>query len=193
MTTKNILLANSVPYKRYIIEAGDLKEPAKLVPAELALVERYLTVNDPGPYLISTGDVTGYEEALDASGKHASRVTRLLSVNEDGLLNFFQLGSNKVEGKTFSYWEDPNYNKVAEAGGTQNSICLLDILEVSTYRCLNDGKSYIIPYISTPIYMEQILAISEQKETVQIKKSAEIDNKILIFRGDHKSVLSYNS
>ena len=119
MTTKK-LLANSVPYKCYIIEAGDLKEPAKLVPAELALVERYLTVNDPGPYLISTGDVIGYEEALDASGKHASRVTRLLSVNEDGLLNFFQLGRIKVEGKTFSYWEDPIYNKVAEAGGTQN-------------------------------------------------------------------------
>ena len=35
MTTKNIKLANSAPYKRYIIEAGDLKEPAKLVPAEM--------------------------------------------------------------------------------------------------------------------------------------------------------------
>ena len=34
MTTKNIKLANSAPYKQYIIEASNLKEPAKLVPAE---------------------------------------------------------------------------------------------------------------------------------------------------------------
>ena len=40
MTTKNIKSANSAPYKRYIIEAGELQEPAKLVPAEVALVER---------------------------------------------------------------------------------------------------------------------------------------------------------
>ena len=120
MTTKNILLANSVPYKRYIIEAGDLKEPAKLVPAEVALVERYPTANNPGPYLIGTGDVIGYEEALDALGTQASRVTRLLSVNEDGLLNFFQLGRIKVEGKTLSYLEDSIYKKVAEAGGNTN-------------------------------------------------------------------------
>ena len=31
MTTKNIKLTNSAPYKRYIVEAGDLKRPAKLV------------------------------------------------------------------------------------------------------------------------------------------------------------------
>ena len=52
MTAKNIKTANSSPYKRYIIEAGDLKEPAKLVPAEVALVEKHPTNNDPGPYLL---------------------------------------------------------------------------------------------------------------------------------------------
>ena len=31
MTTKNIKLANSAPYKRHILEACDLKGPAKLV------------------------------------------------------------------------------------------------------------------------------------------------------------------
>ena len=51
MTTKNIKLANSAPYKRYIIEAGNLKEPAKWVPVEIALVERHPIVII-SPYLI---------------------------------------------------------------------------------------------------------------------------------------------
>ena len=41
MTSKNIKSANSAPYKRYIVEAGDLSEPTKLVPASSALVESY--------------------------------------------------------------------------------------------------------------------------------------------------------
>ena len=64
MTTKNIKLANSAPYKRYIIEAGDLEEPAKLVPTEVALVEKRPTNNNPGPYLIGIGDVLAYEELV---------------------------------------------------------------------------------------------------------------------------------
>ena len=120
MTAKNIKLANSAPYKRYIIEAGDLKEPAKLVPAEMALVERLPTVNDPGPYRIGIGDVVGYEEALGFSGTQVSRVTRMLEVNEDGLINFFQLGRIKMEGKTLSDLEDFIFKKVAETGGNTN-------------------------------------------------------------------------
>ena len=54
MTANNIKSANSAPYKRYIVEAGDLKEPAKLVH-----VERLLIVNDPGPYLMKIANVIG--------------------------------------------------------------------------------------------------------------------------------------
>ena len=50
MTIKNIKSANKTPYKRFIVEAGDLKEPAKLVSAEFALLEKHPTVNNPGPY-----------------------------------------------------------------------------------------------------------------------------------------------
>ena len=74
MTTKNIKLANSAPYKRYIIEAGDLKEPAKLVPTEVALVEKHPTNNDPGPYLIGIGDVLAYEELVRGSEGLNTRV-----------------------------------------------------------------------------------------------------------------------
>ena len=77
MTTKNIKLANSAPYKRYIIEAGDLKEPAKLVPAEVALVEKHPTSNDPGPYLIGIGDVLAYEELVGGFSTQNARVTRM--------------------------------------------------------------------------------------------------------------------
>ena len=118
MTTKNIKLANSAPYKRYIIEAGDLKEPAKLVPAEDALVEKYPIVNDPGPYLIGIGDVIGYEELL-VTGTQNARVI-FLTVNEDGLINFFQLGRIKAEDKTLTELEDLIYKKVVETGGNTN-------------------------------------------------------------------------
>ena len=117
MTTKNIKLANSAPYKRYIIEAGDLKEPAKLVPAELALVEKHPIVNDPGPYLIGIGDVIGYEELIGSRWYAKRRVTRSLIVNEDGLINFFQLGRIKAEDKTLTELEDLIYKKVVETGG----------------------------------------------------------------------------
>ena len=66
-----------------------------MVPAEVASVERLPIVNDAGPYPIGMGDVIGYEEALGVSGTQASRVTRMLEVNKDGLINFFQLGRNK--------------------------------------------------------------------------------------------------
>ena len=89
MTAKNIRFANSAPYKRYIIEAGDLKEPAKLVSAEVALVEKHPTINDPGPYLLGIGDVLAYEELVGGTNGQNARVTRSLTVNEDGLLIFF--------------------------------------------------------------------------------------------------------
>ena len=37
---------------------------------------------------------------LGVSGTQVYRVTRMLEVNEDDLINFFQLGRIKTEGKT---------------------------------------------------------------------------------------------
>jgi len=91
LTNKNIKLAKSAPFKCFIIEASDLKKPAKLVSSEVALVERYPIVNDPGPYLIGTGDVKGFRELFGSSNMQNARVTGTLIVNEDGLINFFQL------------------------------------------------------------------------------------------------------
>ena len=185
MTTKNIKLANSAPYKRYIIEAGDLKEPAKLVPAEIALVEKYPTVNDPGPYLIGIGDVIAYEELITGTGGQNSRVTRSLAVNEDGLINFFQLGRIRAEGKTLTELEDLIYKKVVETGGnTDFNLFIRDFR--SKYFSVSLGmKTKSIPYTSTPMFIEQILG--------DIPASSTVDAKISIFRGDDEYQLSYNN
>ena len=187
MTIKNIKLANSTPYKRYIIEAGDLKEPARLVAAESTLVERLPIVNDPGPYLIGIGDVIGYEEALGVSVTQASRVTRLLEVNEDGLINFFQLGRIKTEGKTLSDLEDLIFKKVNETGGNTNFNLFIKHFRSKSVSLSYQGVTTLIPYISAPMYIEQVLAARLKPDG-----SAIADFKILIHRGDDKYVMSFN-
>ena len=176
MTTKNIKLANSAPYKRYIIEAGDLKEPAKWVPVEIALVERHPTVNNPGPYFVGVGDVIGYEELITGTGGQNSRVTRSLAVNEDGLINFFQLGRIRAEDKHLTELEDLIYKKVVETGGnTDFNLSVRDFR--SKHFSVSIGmKTKSIPYTSTPLFIEQILG--------DISVSSTVDAKISIFRGD---------
>ena len=185
MTTKNIKLANSAPYKRFIIEAGDLKEPARLVPTELALVEKHPTINDPGPYLIGIGDVLAYEELVEGTGGQSARVTRNLTVNEDGLINFFQLGRINAEGKTLTELEDLIYKKVVETGGnTDFNLFIKDFR--SKYFSVSLGmKTKSIPYVSTPIFIEQVLG--------EISVSPTVDAKISILRGNEEFNLSYKN
>ena len=88
MTEESIISANTTPYRRHIIEAGNLKQPAKLIPAETALVEKVPLNNDPGPYLIGIGDIIAYEEPM-ITPSGGTLMIRELIVNEDGLINFF--------------------------------------------------------------------------------------------------------
>ena len=193
MTTKNIKLANRVPYKRYIIEAGDLKEPAKLVPAELALVEKYPVNTDPGPYLIGVGDVLGYEELPDGSGTQNAGVTRRLKVNEDGLINFFQLGRIKAEGKTLTELEDLIYKKVVETGGNTNFNLLINDFKSKFFSVSFEGVTKSIPYVSTPIFLEQILADITITAKEQSGLPFDVDAKISVFRGNDEYTLSYKN
>ena len=185
MTTKNIKLANSAPYKRYIIEAGDLKEPAKLVPTEVALVEKHPTINDPGPYLIGIGDVLAYEEKVGGTGGQNASVTRSLTVNEDGLINFFQLGRINAEGKTLTELEDLIYKKVVETGGNTDFNLFIRDFRSKHFSVSLGMKTKSIPYVATPIFLEQILG--------EIPVSSTIDAKISIFRGEEEYILSYNN
>ena len=197
MTAKNIKLANSGPYNRYIIEAGDLEKPAKLVPSEAALVEKIPSFNDPGPYLLGIGDVIGYEEAIDISNTQASRVARELIVNEDGLINFFQLGRIKAEGKTLSELEDLIYKKVVETGGNTKFNLFIRHFRSKYVSLSYEGTTTLIPYISTPMFIENVLGGTFLPELgralAPIKVAANIDNRILIYRGDDKFVVSYKS
>ena len=131
MTTKNIKLANSAQHKHYIIEAGDLKS-RKIDSADLALVEKYPTDNDPGPYLIGVGDVIGYEELIGRLGTKTLGNAES-SVNEDGLINFFQLGRIRAESKTLTELEDFVTKKWLRQVETQTLICSLRILEASIF------------------------------------------------------------
>ncbi len=185
MTSKNIKSANSAPYKRYIIEAGNLKEPAKLVPTEVALVEKHPTVNDPGPYLIGIGDVLAYEDLVSVTSGQNTTTTRNLTVNEDGLINFFQLGRISAEGKTLTELEDLIYKKVVETGGNTDFNLFIKDFRSKHFSVSIGMKTKSIPYISTPIFLEQILG--------EIPVSSTVDAKISIFRGDEEYVLSYNA
>ena len=184
MTAKNIKLANSSPYKRYIIEAGDLKEPAKLVPADVALVEKHPTNNDHGAYLIGVGDVIGYEELIGSAGTQSTRVTRSLIVNEDGLINFFQLGRIGVEGKTLTEIEDLIYKKVVETGGNTDFNLFISDFRSKHFSVSLGMKTQSIPYEATPIFIEQVLG--------KFSVSPTIDAKVSIFREDDEYNFSYN-
>ena len=157
MTEKNVKIANMAPYKRFVIEAGDLKEPAKLVPAEFALVEKHPVSNDPGPYLIGVGDVIVYEELISSSLTQNARVNRRLIVNEDGLINFFQLGRINAEGKTLTELEDLIYKKVVETSGNTDFNLFIKEFRSKHFSVSLGMKTKSIPYTSTPIFIEQIL------------------------------------
>ncbi len=185
MTTKNINLANSAPYKRFIIEAGDLKEPAKLVPPEVALVEKHPTNNDPGPYLIGIGDVLAYEESVRGTDGLNTTGSRSLTVNEDGLINFFQLGRLNAAGKTLTELEDLIYKKVVETGGNTDFNLFIKDFRSKHFSVSTGMKTKSIPYVSTPIFIEQVLGEDPVSSTV--------DAKISILRGDEEYNLSYNN
>ncbi len=183
MTFKNIKSANKTPYKRFIVEAGDLKEPAKLVSAEFALLEKHPTVNNPGPYLIGVGDVIEYEELVNTVTQNV-RASRRLAVNEDGLINFFQLGRINAEGKTLSELEDLIYKKVVETGGNTDFNLFISDFRSKSFSVSLGNVTKSMPYVSTPTFIKDILGETNVSTTV--------DKKISIFRGSEVYVLSYN-
>ena len=97
MTSETIKKANKVAYKRRVIEAGNLKEPAKLVSVEEALIEKIPLNNDPGPYLIGVGDILVMNEPVSDSNGMVRVIPRKLIVDEDGLVNIESLGRVKAE------------------------------------------------------------------------------------------------
>ena len=70
------------------------------------MVERYLIINEPGLYLIWIGDVIEYQEITNITNIQNASLIRILTVSEDGLINFLLLGRTKAEDKTLSELQD---------------------------------------------------------------------------------------
>ena len=70
------------------------------------MVEKYPIIDDPGLYLIGIGDVIGYQEITNITDIQNGNLIGTLTVNEDGLINFFQLGRIKAEDKTLTELKD---------------------------------------------------------------------------------------
>ena len=106
---------------------------------------------------IGIGDVIGYEQLIGNTGTQNARVTRALIVNEDGLINFFQLGRIRAEGKTLSELEDLIYKKVVETGWNSDFNLFIRDFRSKYFSVSLGMKTKSIPYVSTPIFIEQIL------------------------------------
>ena len=121
MTKKAIKVANSVPYKRMVIDSRDLNSPAKLIPASEALKENFPLSNDPGPYIIGLGDVLVFSEFLIAENSFGPNfVSRPLIVSDEGFINLYGVGSIKAAGLTQSLLEDEIYRKLIESDRAGN-------------------------------------------------------------------------
>ena len=94
LTSENAFLANKEPYKRRVIDGGNLKKPAELVPADSALSENYPKNNNPGPYRLGVGDkVTLAQPLIDRQNGVISAYTRTFTINESGFINSLSLGA----------------------------------------------------------------------------------------------------
>ena len=158
MTTASIRRANLFPYKRRVIEAGDLKRPARLVDVENALVENYPIDNNPGPYIIGIGDVITLNEINTNSQGTRSFNSLDLVVDEKGFIHVFGLGQLKASGLTLSDLED-----YLDESYRDNAITLFHNIY---FKSFNSKKIFIaveneqirsIPYVSVPMYLEVIL------------------------------------
>lgn len=185
MTTASIKNANLFPYKRRVIEAGDLKRPARLVDVEKALVENYPTNNNPGPYIIGVGDVITLNEINTNSQGTRSFNTLDLVVDEKGFIHVFGLGQLKASGLTLSDLED-----YIEEGYRDNDLTLLHNI---FFKNFNSKKIFIaveneqirsIPYVSIPMYLEVILT------GIGIKAVPGSDAKVTLLRNGKEFIFS---
>jgi polysaccharide export outer membrane protein len=185
MTTKNIQKANLAPYVKYVIDAGDLRKPAKSIPADLSLKEKLPQNNNPGPYVIGLGDELTFAEILGNGSSVPTFISRKLIVSDDGFINIFQIGRIKAEGLTQSQLEDLIYTKLLEKG--KEGSFELAITGFNSKRIYLSGENVLpraIPYTSNPIYLGDVFSL------VGINKKPGSDVKVSILRNGKEYVVS---
>ena len=185
MTSNVIKLANKEPYKRRIVEAGDLQEPARLITTKEAIIESLPPNKDPGPYLLGVGDIIKFTEFFDNQDRLRSIISRNIVVKSDGLVTIAGVGNIKAMGMTVSQLEDQIYqslvanNELADFELTVTGFNSKKILVM-----LENASPLAIPYTSNPVFLENVLALLE----MQFEPGSDV--KIIILRDQKKYVLS---
>ena len=162
LTDSNTKRANRDPYKRRIIDAGNLEKPAKIIPEASALLEHFPTLNDPGPYLIGVGDLLTISKVYQTGTGLQSLIKREIVVKESGLINISEIGSVRAEGLTQSQLEDAVYQRMVEEGQDKNFEINIAGFNSKRVVVIIEGRATAsVPYSSIPMFLEQVLI--EQK------------------------------
>ena len=185
MTNKSIIKANSDPYTRRVIEAGNLEKPAVLVSVKDALKIKLPTNNDPGAYLVGIGDIiTITEITVDMQGK-PTLLSRDLIVDEDGLINIIGLGRLKAVNLKLSELEDFIAQKYVDANIINNfNLAFKSFNSKKVFVAIEGVPIKTIPYVSTPMFLENLLA------NLNLTIIPGTDTKITVLRNKSEFVFS---
>ena len=85
------------------------------------------------------------------------------------MINFFQLGRIKAEDKTLTKLEDLVYKKVVETGRKTDFNLFIKKFRSKHFSVAIGTKTRSIPYVSTPIFIEQVLEKVSVSTTVDAK------------------------
>lgn len=185
MTTVSIKDSNSHPYKRRIIEAGDLSEPASLVSINDALIEKFPIKNDPGPYLLGIGDVLTVSEMSTNSSGSRYILSRDIVINEEGSINLIGLGRINARGLTLSQLEDYIFKKYLDSGRSIDLIVAIKSFNSKKIFISVDGlPTKTIPYVANPMYLELVVA------NIGLKLMPGSDSKVIVLRDNSEFVFS---
>jgi polysaccharide export outer membrane protein len=184
MSPNTIKKANLEPYKRRVIDAGDLDKPAKILASEKALVEIFPQKNNPGPYKIGVGDVLTFTQVFKNRAPSEGKIIRTFAVKEDGLIYVTEVGRIKASGLTLTQLEDKVYERLAE-----DSLQLYFEIAITEFNSkkittVYDRELRTFEYISMPMFLEYIVA----GLNIEIQQGSDI--KITVLRSGFKYVLS---
>ncbi len=188
MKTETVKDANSDPYRRYVVDAGNPSVAAKFLKVEHALVESFPTSNDPGPYVIGVGDVISLGRIfVNETGTSSIFVTEII-VKEDGYINIIEVGAVRASGLTQNQLEDKIYSKFIEKNIDRNfeiSITGFNSKQVLVVvQSTSEMVPKVIPFVSTPMYLESIIT------ELDLKTSLGSDVKIVLLRQGVEYVFS---
>ncbi len=188
LTSKAVISANKSPYKRFIVDAGDLKRPAKIIPADNALKEKLPPKIDPGPYILGSGDVVSLSQPVVGNNGTISLIARNIPISDDGFMNIYEIGRVKAEGLTQSMLEDVITKRLLKAG--KKSQFELSIVSFNSKKIYVSGEGLTptsIPYTNLPLYLEDLMA------NYGLKQIPGSDTKLTLLRGGNEYVFSVSN